>query len=65
MFTHYNNIIELVLYILAGHQELGIVCLDQLTGAHHTLTYLITTPSWGGGGKVATVSIFSGMASYS
>ena len=31
-----NNTIELVLYILTGYQMLGIVCLDQLSGARHT-----------------------------
>ena len=30
----------MVLYILTGYWVLGIVCLDQLTGAHHTHTYL-------------------------
>ena len=32
---------RMVLYILTGYQVLGIVYLDQLTGARHTHTYLI------------------------
>ena len=36
MFTHYNNIVQLVLYILTGYQVLGIVYLNQLSGAGHT-----------------------------
>ena len=32
----------MVLHILTGYRVLGIVCLDQLTGARHTHTYLIT-----------------------
>ena len=31
------------MYILTGYQKLGIVHLDQLTGARNTHTYLITT----------------------
>ena len=31
-----------MLYILTGYRVLGIVSLDQLTGARHTHTYLIT-----------------------
>ena len=32
----------MVLHILTGYQVLGIVCLNQLIGARHTHTYLIT-----------------------
>ena len=35
-----NNIVELVLYILTGYQVLGIVYLDQLSGARHTRNIL-------------------------
>ena len=33
----------MVLYILTGYRVLGIVYLDQLTGARQTHTYHITT----------------------
>ena len=33
----------MVLYVLTGDRVLGIVYLNQLTGARHTHAYLITT----------------------
>ena len=33
----------MVFYILTGYRVLGIINLDQLIGARHTHTYLITT----------------------
>ena len=35
----------MVLYTLTGYWVLSIVYLDQLMGASHTHTYLITIPS--------------------
>ena len=46
MFTHYDNIVELVLYILTGYQVLGIVFLDQLSGARHTHNILSGYKLW-------------------
>ena len=35
----------MVFYILTSYRVLGIVYLNQLTGARHTHTYLITIPN--------------------
>ena len=46
----------MVLYILTGYQVLGIVYLDQLSGAHHTQISYHDNPNDGSGKKYHLLS---------